>query len=108
MTDPIANLLGLCRRAGKIISGETAVRNSFLKNEVKLLILAHDSSPRSRENLLLLAENNGVPAFYYSSKDKLGNLLGKAPRAVVAVTDEQLARGVMKAIERGEINLSSR
>jgi len=105
VTDAVANLLGLCRRAGKVISGETAVQNAFLKNEVRLLILATDASKRSKENFIQLAKEKNVPAFCYSSKNDLGFLLGKAPRTAVAVIDEQLARGIAGAMERGEVNL---
>ncbi len=105
MTDVVASLLGLCRRAGKVISGETAVQNAFLKNEVKLLILAGDASKRSQEKFIQLAQENSVPAFCYSSKNELGFLLGKAPRTAVAIIDEQLARGIAGAMERGEVNL---
>jgi len=105
VTDAVANLLGLCRRAGKVISGETAVQNAFLKNEVRLLILAADASKRSQEKFIQLAKENNVPAFCYSSKNELGFLLGKAPRTAVAVIDEQLARGIAGAMERGEVNL---
>lgn len=105
MTDAAAGLLGLCRRAGKVISGETAVQSAILKNEVKLLILACDASKRSQENFMQLAKNNNIPVFHYSTKNELGFLLGKAPRAAVAITDEQLARGIAGAMERGEVDL---
>ena len=105
MTDAVDNLLGLCRRAGKVISGETAVQNAFFKKEVKLLIYASDISRRNKEKFLQLAAQNGIAAFCYSSKNELGFLLGKAPRMVVAVIDEHLARGIAKALERGEVNL---
>ncbi|WP_027363804.1 L7Ae/L30e/S12e/Gadd45 family ribosomal protein [Desulfotruncus alcoholivorax] len=102
MTCKIADMLGLCRRAGKVISGDTAVRNGLSRNEVKLIIIAGDAAVRSKENFLLLAKENSIPAFCYASKNELGNLLGKAPRTVVAITDEQLAQGVAGAIERGD------
>ncbi|SFR01709.1 L7Ae/L30e/S12e/Gadd45 family ribosomal protein [Desulfoscipio geothermicus] len=108
MTGVVAQMLGLCRRAGKVISGDTAVRNGFLKDEVKLLILARDASERSKDDFVHLAKEKNVPVFYYASKNELGILLGKAPRTVAAITDEQLARGVAGAMERGEADLSTR
>ncbi len=105
MNDVVAGLVGLCRRAGKVVSGETAVQNAFVKNEVRMLILASDASKRSQEKFVQLAKENSVPAFFYSSKNELGFLLGKAPRTAVAIIDEQLARGIAGAMERGEVNL---
>lgn len=102
MTGKLADMLGLCRRAGKVISGDTAVRNGLSRNEVKLIIIADDAAVKSKENFMLLARENNIPAFCCASKNELGILLGKAPRTVVAITDEQLARGVAGAIERGD------
>jgi len=102
MTCKLADMLGLCRRAGKVISGDTAVRNGLSRNEVRLMIIAADAAIRSKENFLLLAKDNNIPAFCCASKNELGILLGKAPRTVVAITDEQLARGVVGAMERGD------
>lgn len=101
----IAHMLGLCRRAGKVVSGDTAVRNSILRNEVKLLILTRDAAKRTQDNFLQLAKEKDIPVFYYASKNELGTLLGKAPRTVAAITDEQLARGIAGAMERGEAGL---
>lgn len=102
MTCKLADMLGLSRRAGKVISGDTAVRNGLLRNEVKLILIANDAASKSKENYLLLAKEKNIPAFCCASKNELGVLLGKAPRTVVAIIDEQLARGVAKAIERGD------
>lgn len=105
MTGGIASMLGLCRRAGKVVSGDTATRQSILKNEVKLLILAGDTAKRTKENFIQLAEEKDIPVFCYATKNELGILLGKKPRTVVAITDEQLARGITRAMERGEAGL---
>lgn len=101
----VAQMLGLCRRAGKVISGDTAVRNSITKNEAKLLVIACDAADRSKVDFMQLAKQKNIPVFFYASKNELGILLGKAPRTVAAITDEQLARGIAGAMERGEADL---
>jgi len=105
VTGPVPRMLGLCRRAGKVLSGDTAVEKSVLRNEVKALVMARDAAPRSKEKYIRLAEEKSIPVFFYASRDELGKLLGKPPRAVVAITDEQLARGVAGAMERGDAGL---
>lgn len=102
MADVVAHMLGLCKRAGKVVSGDTAVCNAIAKNKVNLIIMADDAAKRSKDKFVLLAKEKDIPVFYYSSKNELGVLLGKNPRTVVAITDEQLARGITGAIERGE------
>jgi len=105
VTGAVQRMLGLCRRAGKVLSGGTAVEKSILRNEVKALVLARDAAPRSKEKYIRLADEKSIPIFFYASRDELGKLLGKPPRAVVAITDEQLARGIAGAMERGDADL---
>lgn len=98
-------MLEICRRAGKVISGDTAVEKGILRDEVKALLVAEDASARSKEKYTGLAEENRIPVFFYASKEQLGKLLGKPPRTVVGITDEQLARGIAGAMERGDAGL---
>lgn len=105
MTGPAARMIELCRRAGKVLSGDTAVEKGIQRKKVKALLLAGDAAKRSKEKYIRLAEENNIPVFFYASRDELGKLLGKPPRTVVAITDEQLARGVTGAMERGDAGL---
>ncbi|MCG8402385.1 MAG: L7Ae/L30e/S12e/Gadd45 family ribosomal protein [Firmicutes bacterium] len=105
MNGRIAGMLGLCRRAGKVISGTTVVEKGILRHEVKMLVLAADAAPRSKEKFIGLAREHKIPVVFYATKDELGKLLGKAPRTVAAITDEQIARGIAGAMERGDAGL---
>jgi len=105
VTGPAWRMLELCRRAGKILSGGAAVEKSILRNEAKALVLAIDAAPRTKEKYVQMANEKSIPVFFYASRDELGALLGKPLRAVAAITDEQLARGVAGAMERGEAGL---
>jgi len=105
VTGPVQRMLGLCRRAGKVLSGGAAVEKSILRNEAKALVVAIDAAPRSKEKYVKMADEKSIPVFFYASRDELGELLGKPPRAVAAITDEQLARGVAGAMERGDAGL---
>ncbi len=105
MTGRVEQMIGLCRRAGKVVSGDIAVRKAILSRKAKALVLAQDAAPRSKEKFIKLAKDNNIPVFYYASTIVLGDLLGKAPRAVAAITDEHLARGVARAMEGGDAGL---
>jgi len=44
------SLLGLCKKAGKLVGGEVAVENAIRQKTAVLLILAGDASGNTRKN----------------------------------------------------------
>ncbi|MCL6634928.1 MAG: ribosomal L7Ae/L30e/S12e/Gadd45 family protein [Peptococcaceae bacterium] len=100
----VGKLIGLGQRAGRLVSGEFAVKSALAGRRAKLLVIAGDAAERTRRELFRLAGSANVPAILYGSKEELGRLTGKPPRSAVAFTDEQMARGVLGAMERGEVN----
>lgn len=82
----IKGLLGLAQRAGKLTSGDDAVRRRLGKSGHQLLIVAHDASPRTKE-IMQLASNRGCQVIEFASKTELGAALGKPDRAVILIED---------------------
>lgn len=103
MEASVLGLLGLARRAGGVHSGDAMVRSLLLKTgRVKLLLVASNAAERTRKNISELARAAGVTLITCATKEDLGKAMGRSMRSVVAVTDQNLARGIMKALERGE------
>lgn len=100
----IGKMIGFGQRAGKLVSGNSAVKDALAKGRVKLLIIAEDASERLRREFSATAKSKNVPIVLYGSKEKLGRLLGKSPRSVLALTEENIARGILGALERGEVD----
>jgi ribosomal protein L7Ae-like RNA K-turn-binding protein len=97
-----ANLIGLCQRAGKLLSGDCQVKTSIKDQKAKLVILATDASERTKKDYIYLAKANKVPLIQFSSKTELGLSVGKAHRAAVSITDANFAKGIHQIIEGGE------
>jgi ribosomal protein L7Ae-like RNA K-turn-binding protein len=97
-------LISMGQRAGKIVSGAFAVKSNINRGRVKLLLIAADAAAQSVQELNGLATARGVPVLSYGSKDDLGRLIGKSARAALAITDQHMARGILEAFERGEVN----
>ena len=103
--DKIYNFLGLCARAGKIISGADAVRASLTKGEAKVLIVTHDISRNTLDKILGSADKctkngKGAPVLYsFGKSDRLGDAIGKPARTVVAVADKGFASGLAKLLD---------
>lgn len=89
-------MLHLARRAGVLIGGDRAVRLAIRKGRAKLVLLAQDASERTRRNFLFYARNAKVPVVVYGQKGELGMVLNRSSCAVMAVVEENFARGIMQ------------
>lgn len=94
-TNKLNAYLGFAQRAGKLVSGEMAVLSAFKKNKVRLVMLAEDSSFRIKKKLKSMCANKNISLVEYSSKEKLGNIIGELPRSVLAITDEHFAEIIL-------------
>ncbi|OAT85867.1 L7Ae/L30e/S12e/Gadd45 family ribosomal protein [Desulfotomaculum copahuensis] len=103
MSAKVQRLLGLARRAGQLVSGDTAVRQTVNRGRAHLLVLAGDAAPRTARAFQELASAAALPVIIFGSRAELGCLLGCPLRAVAVVTDRHLARGILAVID-GEEN----
>jgi len=103
----LAYMLGLCQRAGKAASGDTAVELALKKRKAEMLILAADASERTQEKFLELATRAGVPHCRVGTRDELGSALGKAHRAAVVVQSKDFAKGIASILEKEGLALVS-
>lgn len=100
----VKSFLGLGQRAGKIISGESMVKEALAKNrKIGLLIVAQDTSSRNKDEFLFLAQKNKVKVEQIGTKSELGEAIGKGERAIIAIIDNNFVRSLEEAIQQ-EIN----
>ena len=92
----IAGALGLAQKAGKAVSGDQGVKEALAAGKVRLLVIADDVSPRTDKELKFLAEKSSVPVVKCMERNALGQCIGKAPRAAVAVLDAGFAGLILK------------
>jgi len=92
----IAGYLGIAQKAGRIAAGDNNVREALKKKKVKLLVLAQDASGQIKEELTLLANEQGIGIIYWPSKLDLGLVVGKSRRGAVGVLDLGFARAINK------------
>lgn len=98
MKDKILSLLGLIKRANRLILGE-AILNQF-KN-VKFLFIASDASEKSKERYLKKCNYYNVPYNLSFTTDELSHALGKNNVKVIGVVDDGFKKAIIKEIERG-------
>lgn len=56
MNEPIYRLLGLCMKAGRLLSGSEQIKTAVKDGKGILLILAEDSSERTKRRVYPLSE----------------------------------------------------
>lgn len=102
MDKQVANMLGLCQRAGKLISGDCLVKTGIKECNVKLVLLATDASVRTKKDYLHLAKVYNIPILQYGTKVELGLSVGKSFRAAVGITDANFSEKIIQIIDRVE------
>lgn len=97
MRDKVLGLLGICARAGRIASGEVGTESAVKSGKAHLIVLSEDASDNTKKKFYNMAAAYKVPVLEYSGKEELGRSIGKELRSAAAVTDEGLARSILKA-----------
>lgn len=98
MNDRLLSFLGLCKRAGYLISGADTVIRTMKEGKALLALTADDFSDNSRKNVEKAAETYNVPLReLHRSKDELSFALGKHC-GVVCVTDKGFADKILTMI----------
>lgn len=103
LINKVNGLLGLCARAGKIVSGMDAVCNELNKNKIKLLIVAEDSSEKTISNIKYLAEKRNVKVLVFGTIEENSKAIGKENRAIIGIKDKNISDGINKIIFGGEV-----
>ncbi len=95
-------MLGLAMRAGKVVSGEFSTEKAVKSKTAKLVIVANDASENTKKLFRDKCSFYRVPIQICSTKEELGNAIGKEFRASLAVTDSNFATQIMKHNDHDE------
>ena len=92
-------MIGLANKAGKLVSGEDAVRNGIRSGKVKLVILAEDASGNTTKRFTNSAAFYNIALVTWGLKEELGNSIGKSERSVIGITDENFSKSLKEKVE---------
>jgi len=99
MNERIYSFIGLAMKAGELVSGEEACERAIKKNKVKLIIVAEDSSEKSKKNYRDMCDYRNIRIEFFGEKEKLGKSIGKETRAVIAIIEKGFAKRLSELIE---------
>jgi len=101
VNDPILQLLGLAKKAGRLEIGEEPVGAVCRARRAKLLLLAADAAPNTHRRCAHFGETGSILFLELPhSKAELGFVLGRSSVAILALTDAGFAAGVGEKLER--------
>ena len=99
----ILGLIGLAAKARKICFGADSVEEQIKKKKVYLVIVATDSSDRTKEKFKKLCEENKISIIIDEQIETLSKSIGKSNKAIIGVEEENIAKEIIKINNGGEI-----
>ena len=102
INNKICGLLGLARKAGKLIFGTEACKQEIESNKVKLVIIATDASERTKMNFKNICREKELPIFEILNMEEMGKAIGQSNKAVIGIKDINFSKEIIKIINGGE------
>jgi len=91
----IVNLLGMAKKSGVVLSGGKLVLDAMaVPGQVAVVMLAEDVSTGIADKVISSATYREIPCWRLLDKERLGRMLGKEERSVVALRAGALAESV--------------
>ena len=95
------SFIGICMKAGKLVSGEFSVEKAVKAGQAYAVLVAEDASANSKKQYTNMCDFYKVPLRFLSTKEELGRALGKEYRASLAVLDEKMAAALLEKVDEG-------
>lgn len=99
----ILGLIGLATRARKIAFGADSVELEIKKKKVKLIVIAEDSSERTKNKFRKLSEEYNIPIIEKETIETLSKAIGKDNKAIIGIEDINFSKEIIKINNGGEI-----
>ena len=90
------------QKHGKIAFGADSVENSIKKRLVKLVILAEDSSDRTKDKFKKICGEFHIPIIEIGDIETLSKAIGKKNKAILGIQDINLSKEIEKINNGGE------
>ena len=87
--------LGLCMRAGKVISGQDACVSLIRKGDAAIVLVDEEASENTKKRLNDACQHHDV-ILLQLEKDNLGYAIGKPDRKVVALAKDNMANKLIQ------------
>lgn len=96
MDESVYQMIGLCMKAGRLLSGNEQVLEALKAGKGTFLIVAKDSVERTKNDYITVAKKKNIDYVLWGEKEKLGHAIGKGIRTALLIIDN----GFSQAIQR--------
>ena len=79
-----------------------AVKNDLNRNQLKMIVVAEDTSEKTVEQIKFLANRRKVPVLVIGTISENSKAIGKENRAIIGIKDKNIAEGIKKIICGGD------
>jgi ribosomal protein L7Ae-like RNA K-turn-binding protein len=93
------SMISLANKAGMLVTGEDAVRNSIRNGKVKLAIVTEDASDNTKKRFMNSAAFYKVPIITWGLKEEIASCIGKSERSVLGITDESFSKSFKEKLQ---------
>ena len=100
----VAGFLGLCTRAGQLISGQEACVGAIRGGQASLAFLDEGASENTRKRLKDACRSHNVP-LYGMSPGRIGRAVGKDGRMAVCIASGSMAQRLVELLQ-AEISMN--
>lgn len=94
------SMLGLCMRAGRLVSGAQGVETAVKAGKAYLVLVDGGASEETKKSVQDACRFRKVP-LAVMKEESLGSAIGKPGRMVAAVTDAPFANRIRQLLEEG-------
>lgn len=102
VNNKILGLLGLSAKAGKICFGADSVETEIKKKKVNIVIVAQDSSDRTKNKFEKICKENHIKIIIFDTIENISKSIGKSNKAIIGIKDQNLASQIEKICDGGD------
>lgn len=103
INNKVLGLIGLSMKAGKVSFGADSVENDIVKRKIKLIIIAEDSSNRTKNKFINICNKYNIPIIIDSNIEELSKAIGKNNKAIIGIKDESFAKTIQEKNNGGDV-----
>ena len=104
----LLSLIGLAKRARKVVSGEFSTEKSVKSGKSHMVIVSEEASDNTKKMFTNMCTHYKVSIYLFGTKDELGHAMGQEFRASLSVEDAGFAKSMAELmnIKGGSLNES--
>lgn len=96
ISEKFLSLLGLCQKAGKLVSGTMQCEGAIRSEKAFLVIMSEEASDATQEKFMHLCNSREIDIIVTGTRYQLGGAIGKESRTLLAVIDEAFHKMLLK------------